>query len=205
MAKNELIRFSPMKVMPDPQRILARSGCPPLKGEGFLGDMERISGILAELARPAAVYRTMRITGRSDSEIVTEDMVLRSLNLIRHLGESGMLTVFLVTLGKGPEMEVSRLQSLGMFRDSLFLDSAASCMVDNTARRLHALLASEYHDMTGTSRFSPGFGDLGLSSQKTIFSLLEGKRVGVRLRSDSMTLEPLKSGTGVMGWISRKS
>lgn len=58
-------------------------------------------------------------------------------------------------------------------------------------------LKKEYKNIT--SRFSPGYGDFPLSSQKEIFSLLGcEKRIGLTL-NDSLIMSPSKSVTAVLG------
>ncbi len=64
-------------------------------------------------------------------------------------------------------------------------------------------IAKEYN--TGTKpRFSPGYGDLPLSSQKDIFSVLSPeKQIGLFL-TDSMLMSPSKSVTAIVGLSDKK-
>jgi 5-methyltetrahydrofolate--homocysteine methyltransferase len=115
------------------------------------------------------------------------------------------LSFLLVTIGPGPETEVRRLQKEGYHTRSFFLDAAASCMVEKVARELHGRLATEFPNYRGTARFAPGFGDFPVSFQEEIMNILGGRSIGVSLRRDSFILRPVKSGTGVIGWISLRS
>lgn len=73
----------------------------------------------------------------------------------------------------------------------------ADCLLDWLQAAAERQLVREVKKLTDL-RFSPGYGDLGLESQATIFSLLGLERLGLRL-TDSYMLEPEKSVIGIVG------
>ncbi|OPL19827.1 MAG: hypothetical protein AVO35_02310 [Candidatus Aegiribacteria sp. MLS_C] len=199
----DLVRFDPKTVLPSEDRVLARSGCPPSRRGGFGRDAGEALEQLSVLALPKALYVT-----RDDVEITGDGLkargiVLESTSLARFMKRAEKVSVFLVTIGPAPEKECRGLQEKGLMSRAFFLDSAASCMVEEVSRALQKMLAERLPGLSATGRFAPGFGDFALSSQNRIMKLLDGQRAGVRLENDSYMLRPVKSGTGVIGWIRR--
>lgn len=79
------------------------------------------------------------------------------------------------------------------------------------AERIEALCDSFCEDITkelscsSRPRFSPGYGDLDLSAQKTLFSILDcQKKIGVSL-NESLLISPSKSVTAIMGLCENSS
>jgi hypothetical protein len=198
-----LMEFDPGQTLPPEDRVLMRSGCPPSRRGRFGAEAREAIEHLFRFAVPRALVRTVEVAEITREGIRTEVIDLSSSSLARFMRNAQWLSVFLVTLGAGPEKECRDLQELGQMNRAFFLDSAASCMVDEVSRALQRRLASQTTAFLPNGRFSPGFGDFQLSAQADIMGLLDGKKVGVRMRSDSYMLVPVKSGTGVMGWIRR--
>ncbi|MBN2586332.1 MAG: hypothetical protein JXA64_00105 [Candidatus Fermentibacteraceae bacterium] len=201
----ELIVFDPLETLPEEDRVLARSGCPPSRRGRFGAEAREAIESLSRAAQPEAIVSTMDVRVITEDEVVTGEMHLKSASLARFMKGAEKVSVFLVTLGSRPEREARRLQDEGCYTRSFFLDAAASCMVDRLARELHRRLTGEFPGCRATARFAPGFGDFSLASQEDIIVHLGGGSIGVSLQRDSYTLLPVKSGTGVIGWISLKS
>jgi hypothetical protein len=195
------MRFDPGNVRPPEKRVLARSGCPPSRTNDFREMAAAACDLVQESAEPLALFRTMEIRKLEAELVDAGEITFRSRSLSRFIEDAGRLTVFLVTLGEGPEGDVRRLQKAGKHTDALFADSASSCMVEETARSLQRRLSERFSNYVSTGRYAPGFGDLALSCQREILTLVEGESEGVTLQPDSMMIIPVKSGTGVIGWI----
>lgn len=196
-----IVSFDPKAILPVEDRVLARSGCPPSKRGGFGRDVGEALERLSVLALPRAMHVTMDVVGITGDGVTARGIVLESSSLARFMRRAEKVSVYLATIGPGPEKECRELQDRGLMSRAFFLDSAASCMVEEVSRSLQRLLADGLPGLSATGRFAPGFGDFQLSAQRQILGLLDGNRIGVRLETDSCMLRPVKSGTGVIGWI----
>lgn len=130
---------------------------------------------------------------------------IESKNLAKNLSNCGRSIVFAATIGIGIDRLISKYSRLS--------PSKALCLQAIGAERVEALcddfckkIEKEYK-MNGENlkpRFSPGYGDLPLETQKMIFSLLDcPKRIGVSL-GKSLLMSPSKSVTAFVGITERK-
>ena len=104
------------------------------------------------------------------------------------------------TLGPGIERVLRRYEITNM-ADALIMDACASTAVENVVNNFEEDMRAdvEAEGLYLTERFSPGYGDLPLDTQKSLVPALEmEKRIGVSL-SSSMLMIPRKSVTAVMG------
>lgn len=122
---------------------------------------------------------------------------MASANLVTALKGTNKALVFACTIGMGidrliqkysqiDELKALVLQAIGAERVETFID----------------IFIKEYEDETGvklTKRFSPGYGDLSLETQKDVFALLKPeKSIGLTL-NDSLLMSPSKSVTAIAG------
>jgi len=77
--------------------------------------------------------------------------------------------------------------------------------VEELCRRVHEEASRSMPGLDSTVRFAPGYGDFHLSGQKIILDMLDVRGIGISLDPVSFTLMPLKSATGVIGWIRRNA
>jgi len=118
---------------------------------------------------------------------------LTSRSLSAYLSSCGEVVVLAATVGVGLDRLIARYSRIS---------PARACMLQAVgAERIEALCdyfcAEEKMDSgcLDSSRFSPGYGDLSLSAQKKLFSVLEcEKRIGLCL-NDSLLMSPSKSVT----------
>ena len=81
----------------------------------------------------------------------------------------------------------------------MILDACGSALVESGCDAAELELSKNFPDYYFTDRFSPGYGDLPLNSQKNICDLLNGaRRLGVQV-TESYLLNPSKSVTAVIG------
>lgn len=163
------------------------------------GKIERAISLCLEKSSPKVEVRRFSLSGR---ELVGTNFSLQGDDIMAHL--SGCNEVFLIcaTLGFGIEREISRLfQSDATL--AVCLDSAATCLIesylDDVCEQLEKKCA-----LPLTDRFSCGYGDFPLQSQKEVCALLEtNKRLGVYVLK-SMLLSPQKSVTAFIGIGARR-
>ena len=137
--------------------------------------------------------------GLEIKDTVCDFGVLRfnSKNLADNLEGCGSVIIFSATVG----IEIDRL----IAKYSRISPSKALIIQAIGAERIEALcdmfcddIKSE-RDVNIRPRFSPGYGDLPIESQKDIISVLDSaRRIGVAL-NDSMLMSPSKSVTAFIG------
>ncbi len=107
------------------------------------------------------------------------------------------LSVMAVTLGPGIDPAISHPDPLQGFMN----DSAASVAAEALMKKLQIFLSDQL-GMTPTRRAAPGYGDLPLSVQPEIIAMFPDSGI---VCSEGFMLSPVKSMTGVVGWIQRKN
>ena len=124
-----------------------------------------------------------------------------SKQLVRHLSGCRRVVVFAATLGVGIDRLIAKYSSLSPAKALMFQAIGAE--------RIEALCDAFCFDIkdaygiclegTKLPRFSPGYGDLPLATQKDIFAVLEcEKKIGLTLNS-SLLMSPSKSVTAFVG------
>lgn len=201
------MRLSPpiRELLPDLNRVLARAGCPPGRSGGLEDSVREAIMTLDRCARPEVLCRTFPVESMDAGVLLAGGTAFRSADLCRRLAGASSVSLFVATLGPGPE-DTSRSLSLeGRHLAGFLLDAAASSTVERLCRRVHGILSSTMDGYESTVRFAPGYGDFPLSGQREILELLGAGGIGVTLTPESHTLQPLKSATGVMGWSRRNA
>ena len=130
-----------------------------------------------------------------ESEITLGDMRLESKNLAHALGDSREAFIFAVTLGMGVERALLRLSRLSV-SEHFIADALASAYAEAAADRAQEIL--EGYGKT-KKRFSPGYGDLPLSIQPKVLSMLESEKTLGLTVTDSLLMKPQKSITAIVG------
>ena len=130
-----------------------------------------------------------------ESEITLGDIRLESKNLAYALGDSREAFIFAVTLGIGVERSLLRLSRLSV-SEHFIADALASAYAEAAADRAQEIL--EGYGKT-KKRFSPGYGDLPLSIQPKVLSMLESEKTLGLTVTDSLLMKPQKSITAIVG------
>lgn len=125
---------------------------------------------------------------------------VRSASLSKHLEGCDKIVLFAATVGLGIDRSITKYSRLS--------PSRALCIQAIGAERIEALCDTFCNEMSGTyasqgyevlPRFSPGYGDLALETQKNIFAALECEiNIGVTL-NQSLLMSPSKSVTAIIG------
>lgn len=159
--------------------------------------LDRCEAAVLAAARPLAVVRFFDLD--EAGQLKNADFPLSGGDIRRHLTGCFQVAVMAVTLGTGVETLLLRTGVQNM-ADSLVMDAAASCTVENVCDNLEADLRSrvqaEGHYLTG--RFSPGYGDLPLSAQAALLRAVNARSIGLGLTGTNL-LVPRKSVTALLG------
>ena len=123
-----------------------------------------------------------------------------SKNLAKCLEGSSKVIIFAATIGLGIDRKIARYQRISPSKALLLQAYGAErveCLCDAFCKEIGA--GAEKEGLFCTPRFSPGYGDLPLDTQRDIFKLLEcSVKIGVTL-NDSLLMTPSKSVTAVFG------
>ena len=105
-----------------------------------------------------------------------------------------------VTVGEKIEQEITERFRQGHYFESMLMDAAATCAVEQAADSLEKAVELETTKESYKMRwrYSPGYGDWNLVQQKKFFQIIGAEEIGMRL-SVSMMLIPRKSVTAIIG------
>lgn len=168
-------------------------------GDEILGLVDECLAEVREMLQYKVCYAIL--TAETDSNIISLSCgQITSRNLAKNLSDCDKAIIFAATIGIGIDRLISKYSRLS--------PAKALCLQAIGAERVEALcndfcekMKSEFQGK-GESlrpRFSPGYGDLPLETQKMIFSLLDcPKRIGVTL-GDTLLMSPSKSVTAFIG------
>ena len=168
-------------------------------GDEILGLVDECLTEVREMLQYTVCYAIL--TTETDSNIISLPCgQIASRNLAKNLSGCDKAIIFAATIGIGIDRLISKYSRLS--------PAKALCLQAIGAERVEALcndfcekMESEFQGK-GESlrpRFSPGYGDLPLETQKMIFSLLDcPKRIGVTL-GDTLLMSPSKSVTAFIG------
>ena len=164
--------------------------------EELSADLARCEGLLLRTARPRAVWRLFDLL--PDASLAGTDYCPGGQDIRALLHDCGQLILMAATLGAEAEALIRRTQRQNM-ADAVILDAVGSAAIENVCDNLCADLADALSPRFLTERFSPGYGDLPLSEQETIFRILElERRIGVSLTAGGLMI-PQKSVTAFIG------
>ena len=160
--------------------------------------IERVYEELSDAADPKFIYKEYGFTKTEDG-ICIEGVSFKSRKLMAHLKNSTSVCLFGATLGHGVDT-VIRKYSLSDTAMAAVAQAVGAAMTETLCdigcSQIQNDLKAEIRP-----RYSPGYADLDLSSQKDFFSLLEmTKRLGVIL-NDSYIMTPSKTVTAFVGII----
>jgi len=108
------------------------------------------------------------------------------------------VVLFCATISNGADKLIRSAQVSNM-AEALVLDSLASVAIEQVCDEVEKIIRSAYPNMYSTWRFSPGYGDLPITTQAEFLNVLNApKRIGLTTNS-SFILTPSKSVTAIVG------
>ena len=145
------------------------------------------------------MYRLLFLDERCDCPEV-RDALLASEDLKKNLNGCDSALVFAATVGSGVDRLIRRFERTEPAK-ALILQAVGAERVESLCDRFN----DEVKEAAGQAgrdlrpRFSPGYGDLLLSVQPLILSMLDAeKRIGITL-GNTLLMSPSKSVTAVIG------
>ena len=152
------------------------------------------------LARPRATWNIYPYEPATGTVAAPVPLDLAGDKVRGHLAGAGEAAVLAVTIGPALEEEVSRLFAAGEYTAGLLLDAAGTAAVEQAADAADAFIADQAarRGLKAISRFSPGYGDWGITDQPAMVELADGGRIDLAVTPSCM-LVPRKSVTAVIG------
>lgn len=158
---------------------------------------------LRQAVRPRWVWRLYPLRREDGGFCLREaGIVLRGESVRLMLEECGAVFLLLCTLGAGFDSRLRAMEARDMSR-AVILDACGSALTEAGCDAAERELAARCPGRFLTDRFSPGYGDVPLALQADICGALDAaRRLGVCV-TDSMTLNPRKSVTALVGVADR--
>ena len=175
------------------------------RGQELSPDTEkRLDSVLEEASRvscPRTVSRRYPLIRTKEGIVLSgTTLCLTGKDIEKHLEGAAQAILFAVTLGASSERALLAWEKKDLSR-AIMLDAALSAEVEAAVDAYERNLVSEAQkDGFYTNwRFSPGYGDLPLTLQKTVGEVLDFPRtIGVTVTDHSLMI-PRKTVTAIVG------
>ncbi len=153
-----------------------------------------------EIFRYKVCYRELTVSV-NDPVCDFGSFSLTSKSLSKNLEGCTKVIVFAATVGIAFDRLIAKYSRLSPAKALIFQAIGAE-RTEALCNAFSCDIAKEY-DLSAKPRFSPGYGDLPLESQKNIFGVLDCERkIGLTL-TDSLLMSPSKSVTAFIGLKNR--
>ncbi len=188
------------------KRLGYRSGSPPLSPpmEKILDEEIKNASLKID---SKGIYLNLPLDSVSGGKVKMCDGTIsfKSAYLSKHLIGCFRVTLFACTIGSKLEERIRWYFSKREETKGFILDGIGSVAVEGLAEKINLIITGEAEGegYSTVSRFSPGYGDWGLSDQKMIFGLLRPEQIGIELNERYLMI-PEKSITAVVGWKGRE-
>ena len=162
-------------------------------------EIRRAVSDLQDWIRPASVYSIFPLSWKNGMPVIAGN-VLESRDLARNLKGCVKAALLAATIGMETDRQIRRAQLRSM-KDAALLQAASAAMIEQYTDIVNEEIIREGRDMGlfPRPRYSPGYGDLSLETQKIVFSLLNPEKHAGILLTDSLLMVPSKSITAVIG------
>lgn len=195
-------RISPALLEPDMEEVFRYMGY-------RLGDRKNPDPAVGKVAEevveqfqkiimPQAVYVCYPLQICEETLMFNENRI-ESKQLSKFLTGCTSIFLFAATLGPKIDKEIQRAQRIEPSRAVVMQATGAMFIeeyCDNLCKRFSQM--AEMENCSARPRFSPGFGDVPLETQKLFFRLLDCKKIGLTLM-DTLIMAPEKSVTAFVG------
>lgn len=161
--------------------------------------IEECAALMEEAAHPRFTYVRYPLIFQNGFPCI-ESHVIESRNLADNLAGCREVVIMACTLGPDVDRLIQKYSILSMSKAAV-LQACGAAMIEEVCDHVNDLIRIEAgRDRLVTHpRFSPGYGDLSLETQKLVFSLINlPKEIGLTLNR-SMLMTPFKSVTALIG------
>lgn len=147
-----------------------------------------------------SVCHTVSKANAYDKKIKFDTFFVESNDLLKNLSDCDSVVIFAATAGMGIDRLISKYSVVSPVKAVIFQAIGAE-RIESLCDLFNNKISLEYEKkgFLTKPRFSPGYGDLSLETQKDIFSLLGcEKKLGVTL-GENLLMSPSKSVTAFIG------
>jgi len=157
--------------------------------------VEQTCARLLPHCRPRYVWRL-----ESKENLPALGLALPGEDIHTLLRDCEQVVLLAVTLGEGVDTLIRRA-GITSPTEALLLDACASAACEAACDRLQTMLEGQLckEGLYPTDRFSPGYGDLPLTVQTPLLTLLDAQRRCGILLSPTLIMTPRKSVTALFG------
>lgn len=167
--------------------------------------LKSCTGEILKAARPRSIWSAFEIDTRTEDEVRllrAGKFILRGQDICRHLEGCSRCVMMAATIGSEVDRLIASAQVLDMLR-AVILDCCATAAIEDYCDHIQADIAEWAagcdEEFEITSRYSPGYGDLPIESQRDWTALLDTSRKIGLAATGRHILIPRKSVTAVIG------
>lgn len=168
--------------------------------------IDEISELCHELSEPRYTYGYFDLDFKGGFvSLGGTDILLPGKDIYNHLLGAKHCAVMAVTLGMPIEKKLLQLEKTNM-TEALILDCSANALIESLADYVQNLIEGESskENLHLNFRFSPGYGDFPIETQKLLIPLLScDRRIGLTVTESSIMI-PRKSVTAIIGIFDKK-
>lgn len=153
------------------------------------------------LARVQGLYRLEPLRVKKDGILIGSTHEIKSNALPGLYEKCTIVSIMAVSLGQAVCDRRDSYMIDGSPSKGVLLDAAASELAEAAVESVYQMIQTlgRQKGYTTTIRFSPGYKDVALSTQKSIDELLDLGQIGVSV-TESFMLKPEKTVTAFAGW-----
>ena len=166
--------------------------------------IEECVALLEKAAVPRHIYVRLPLSWKDGFPVIDSE-VIESRNLAKNLDGCSEIVIMACTLGAEVDRLIAKYNVISMAHAAV-LQAAGAAMIEEVCDEVNEEIRrnAEENGFYCHPRFSPGYGDLKLETQKLIFSLINlPKEIGLTL-NESMLMTPFKSVTAFIGLSKEK-
>lgn len=179
--------------------VLRYMGCPPEQADETLKNtVGQCASLLLKAARPRWAFRAFPISHQEGGIGLSGGLLLPGKDISSHLEGCDQVVLFCATLSAQVDQLIRQAESRDMLQ-ALCLDCCATAAVEQLCDQVEEYIHGQYPNCYFPFRYSPGYGDLPLSVQGSLLSLLDAPRKLGLCSSSSYILTPRKSVTALIG------
>ncbi len=165
-----------------------------------LGDIEKAKEALSKITTNKFLYRVAELDKSEGICVVDSNLRFQGEQIKELLADADTCILIAVTLGEEVDRMIRKAQIVDL-NYGFALDAVASSMAEHFCNQVEAELKNIWYDKGYyfTDRFSPGYGDLPLETQRELCYVMEtSKRMGLHVSASGL-LMPRKSITAIIG------